>query len=61
MKKITTFFIILSAFTFHAQVFVGKGDFKFQVGGNIQSNATGINVTTDFGIGENMSYGFSAI
>ena len=61
MKKITLFIILLVAFTTHSQVFSGKGDVKFQVGGSMQKNATGINVTTDFGIGENMSYGFSAV
>lgn len=60
MKKITTIIIVLIAFTSYAQVFKGKGDVKFQVGANMQENGTGINVTTDFGIGENMSYGFAA-
>lgn len=60
MKKITTLIIVLIAFTSNAQVFKGKGDVKFQVGANMQENGTGINVTTDFGIGENMSYGFAA-
>jgi hypothetical protein len=60
MKKITTLIIVLIAFTSNAQVFKGKGDVKFQVGANMQENGTGINVTTDFGVGENMSYGFAA-
>ncbi|WP_438964882.1 DUF6646 family protein [Flavobacterium sp.] len=60
MKKITTFLIILVTFTVNAQVFSGKGDAKFQVGANMQNGGTGINVTTDFGLGENMSYGFAA-
>jgi hypothetical protein len=60
MKKITTLIIVLIAFTTNAQVFKGKGDVKFQVGANMQENGTGINVTTDFGVGENMSYGFAA-
>ena len=61
MKKITTLIIILFAITTNAQVFKGKGDVKFQVGANMQENGTGINVTTDFGLGENMSFGFSAV
>ena len=61
MKKITTLIIILMAFTSNAQVFKGKGDVKFQVGANMQERGTGVNVTTDFGLGENMSFGFSAV
>ncbi len=61
MKKITTLIIILIAFTTNAQVFKGKGDVKFQIGANMQKGGTGINVTTDFGIGENMSFGLSAV
>jgi hypothetical protein len=60
MKKITIFLIILVTFTVNAQVFSGKGDTKFQVGANMQNGGTGINVTTDFGLGENLSYGFAA-
>jgi hypothetical protein len=61
MKKIITLIIILVAFTSNAQVFKGKGDTKFQVGANMQKGGTGINVTTDFGLGENMSFGFSSV
>jgi hypothetical protein len=61
MKKITLFIIVLFAFTANAQVFKGKGDTKFQVGANMQNGGTGINVTTDFGLGENMSFGFAAV
>ena len=43
-----------------AQAYKGKGDIKAQVGMNIQDHGTGINVSADFGIGENMSYGFVA-
>ena len=60
MKKITTLIIVLVAFTTNAQVFKGKGDTKFQVGANMQKGGTGINVTTDFGLGKNMSFGFVA-
>ena len=60
MKKITTALLLLSFGIASSQAFKGKGDIKFQVGANIQDQGTGINVTTDFGLGENMSYGFSA-
>lgn len=43
----------------NAQAFKGKGDIKFQVGATMQEYATGIAATVDFGIGENLSYGFS--
>ncbi len=59
-KKIFTLFLVFSACIANAQAYKGKGDIKFQVGANFQNGGTGINVTTDFGIGENMSYGFSA-
>ncbi len=60
MRKIILLLAVFSATVINAQVYKGKGDIKFQVGANIQNGGTGINVTTDFGIGENMSYGFSA-
>ena len=43
----------------NAQAYKGKGDAKMQIGANIQNGGTGIVVSTDFGIGENMSFGIS--
>ena len=60
MKKITTLLAVLSIGLLNAQAFKGKGDIKFQVGATIQEFAGGIGSTVDFGIGENLSYGFSA-
>ena len=60
MKKIITLSLLLSFGLINAQAFKGKGDTKAQVGANIQDGATGIQLSTDFGIGENMSYGFTA-
>ena len=60
MKKIITAVAIVMVTLTNAQAFKGKGDIKAQVGMNIQDNGTGINVSADFGIGENMSYGFVA-
>ncbi len=60
MKKIATLLLVLSVGFVNAQAFKGKGDIKFQVGANIQDQGTGIQVSTDFGLGENMSYGFVA-
>ena len=60
MKKIITLSLLLSFGFINAQAFKGKGDIKAQVGANIQAGGTGIQLSTDFGIGENMSYGFTA-
>ncbi len=59
MKKIITLSLLLSFGFINAQAFKGKGDIKAQVGANIQDGGTGIQLSTDFGIGENMSYGFT--
>lgn len=60
MKKVITVLAIIIASYANAQAYKGKGDIKFQVGLNLQDGGTGINLSTDFGIGENMSYGFVA-
>lgn len=60
MKKIITIVVIAMVSFANAQAFKGKGDIKAQVGLNIQDHGTGINISGDFGIGENMSYGFVA-
>ena len=60
MKKIIILSLLLSFGFINAQAFKGKGDIKAQVGANIQDGGTGIQLSTDFGIGENMSYGFTA-
>lgn len=58
MKKIVVLLCLLSAgFTF-SQAFKGKGDKKVQVGALLQSGANGISVGADFGVGENISFGF---
>lgn len=60
MKKISTIVAVVMVTLTNAQAYKGKGDIKAQVGMNIQDHGTGINVSADFGIGENMSYGFVA-
>lgn len=52
--------LLLSGCLSNAQAFKGKGDVKGQVGADFQKNGNGIHVSTDFGVGENMSYGFTA-
>ena len=61
MKKIITLSLLFAFSLIHAQVaFKGKGDVKFDVGANIQNGGSGIRLSSDFGLGENMSYGFVA-
>ncbi|APY11138.1 hypothetical protein BWZ22_07730 [Seonamhaeicola sp. S2-3] len=60
MKKILLLLTLFSVSLINAQAFFGKGDDKFQVGANLQDNATGINVAYDFGMGDNISLGFSS-
>ena len=60
MKKITILFLLIFVELVNAQAFKGKEDVKFQVGANLQTGGTGIFISTDFGLGENMSYGFTS-
>ncbi len=57
MKKIITLLVVLSVSFVNAQAFKGKGDFKVQVGAHLPEKATGIHLTADYGVGENMSVG----
>jgi hypothetical protein len=61
MKRIITLALLLSFGLINAQqAFEGKGDAKFNIGANIQDGGSGIQASADFGIGENLSYGFVA-
>ena len=60
MRNLITAVAIITVSMLSAQAYKGKGDIKAQVGLNIQDHGTGINVGADFGLGENMSYGFVA-
>jgi len=60
MKRVITLLLVLTASFANSQAFKGKGDKKFQVGATMQEYGTGIATTLDFGVGENISYGFSA-
>lgn len=60
MKKLIVIVCLLSVSLVSAQAFRGKGDNKLQVGANLQDGATGLNVTYDFGMGENISLGISS-
>ncbi len=57
MKKIFTI-VLLGAFCMvNAQAFKGKGDTKLNIGMTFQNGGTGIQASTDFGLGENFSIG----
>ncbi len=60
MKKIITLLAFVSISLVNAQAFKGKGDLKGQVGLTLQDGGTGIGISTDFGMGENMSFGIVA-
>jgi len=60
MKNIIFIFTLLSVSFVNAQAFSGKGDKKLQVGANFQNNATGLNASIDYGLGENISIGLSS-
>ncbi|SEP78254.1 hypothetical protein SAMN05421824_0303 [Hyunsoonleella jejuensis] len=60
MKKLILVIAILSVSFIDAQAYTGKNDNKFQVGLNAQDNGTGINVSYDYGFGDNISFGFSS-
>lgn len=59
MKKLITLLLLCSAGFMNAQAFDGKGDIKGQVGFNIQNGGTGVFLSYDYGIGENMSLGLT--
>lgn len=60
MKNIVLIVALLLFSFVNAQAFKGKGDQKFQVGANFQDEATGLNLTYDYGLGENFSVGLSS-
>lgn len=60
MKKIFTI-VLLGAFCMiNAQAFKGKGDTKLNIGMTLQNGGSGILASTDFGLGENFSFGVQA-
>lgn len=60
MKKLILLATFLSVSFVNAQAFSGKNDNKFQVGANFQNNGTGLNISYDLGVGENISLGLSS-
>jgi hypothetical protein len=60
MKKVITLLLLSSVWLASAQAFKGNGDVKGQVGLNLQNGGSGLYLSSDFGIGENMSLGLTA-
>lgn len=60
MKSFFTLIALFATTVIFAQAYSGQGDVKFQVGANFQAEGTGINATLDYGLGENISVGFSS-
>jgi hypothetical protein len=60
MKKFILIVTLLGYSYINAQAYSGKGDVKFQIGANLQQNGTGIMGSLDFGLGENISVGFTS-
>lgn len=61
MKNLFILIALITTSILNAQAYKGKGDNKFQVGLNVQNNATGLNLSYDIGVGENISFGLSSI
>ena len=57
MKKIIVLVAFCSALLSYGQAFNGKGDQKISVGANLQENASGLSLSYDYGLGENISVG----
>lgn len=60
MKKLVLVAFLGMGLLANAQAYKGKEDVKLQIGATIQDGGTGIVLTNDYGIGENMSFGISA-
>ena len=58
-RTFSLLFLVLVCFA-NAQAYKGKGDYKFQIGANLQDGGSGIQLSNDFGYGENMSFGLVA-
>ncbi len=60
MRKIFTLLLLGAFCIVNAQAFRGLGDSKFSLGMNIQNGGTGIQASSDYGLGENISVGILA-
>jgi hypothetical protein len=60
MRKLVVVVFLGMGLLANAQAYKGKEEVKLQIGATIQNGGTGIVLTNDYGIGENMSFGFVA-
>lgn len=60
MKKFFTIVLLAAFGVVNAQAFKGKGDTKLNIGMTVQNGGSGILASTDFGLGENISFGVIA-
>lgn len=60
MKKTFTLLVLLSVCFINAQAYKGKGDIKFDIAANIQNGGSGIRISNDYGLGDNISLGVVA-
>lgn len=60
MKNLLFILLVFTVTFIHGQAFSGKGDQKLQIGANFQEHATGLNMSFDYGLGENISIGVSS-
>ena len=49
MKKIFSILLLVTVCLIQAQAYKGKGDYKFQIGANIQNGGSGIQLSSDYG------------
>ncbi len=61
MKQVIALAVLFVTSMALGQAYEGKGDKKFQVGYNFQNNGSGIQASYDYGVGENISFGLSAV
>ncbi|WP_372757605.1 DUF6646 family protein [Mariniflexile sp.] len=60
MQKLILLAAFFSITICNSQVFIGTNDNKLQLATNIQDNASGINISYDYGLGENISVGVTS-
>lgn len=60
MKLFLSMIALLAINTIQSQAYIGANDNKLQIGTNVQDGASGINLSYDFGLGDNISVGVSS-
>lgn len=60
MKNLLLLITFLATQFIYSQAYHGRGDVKFQIGANLQTNGTGIMGSLDYGLGDNISIGLAS-